>query len=348
MHLFMDGTWLCPTPLDRARLREMEQALSMARAVMYSALGLGAAISAVWLGWWILAPLAAVVATGGLIRPHIATSRRPEHLIAAQVAFAQVMLGLTVALTGGAESPVLLVAFLPLLTLPARFGSRGMHAGAAFTVLVLTAAVLTDVDALAASPPPFVFSLVAVIGLAAFSDLMYRTEMRQRAGAILDPLTGLLNRSSLDRRFEELRQQASLTGAPVSLLVCDVDHFKSVNDAHGHACGDAVLKDVGYQLRRHMRTFELIYRVGGDELVVVLPGRSAAQAVEVAERLRAAIEAARPGGLELTVSVGVASAVGDQVRFKPLFDAADRALYAAKAAGRNRVAADSSSAVARV
>lgn len=164
-----------------------------------------------------------------------------------------------------------------------------------------------------------------------------RSDIRQRADAILDPLTGLLNRKALTDRFAELAEQAALTGEPVALVMCDVDEFKTVNDAHGHERGDAVLKDLAYVIRRSLRSFELVYRLGGDELLIVLPGATAATARDLAEAVRAAIEAARPGGLDVTVSIGVASAHGG-VAFDALFRDADDALYRAKHDGRNRVA----------
>ena len=121
------------------------------------------------------------------------------------------------------------------------------------------------------------------------------------------------------------------------MIVCDLDRFKQVNDAYGHDRGDKVLRDCTYEIRKALRSFELAYRVGGEEFVVLLPGLDVRQGFEVASRLRESIEGARPGGLDLTMSVGVAAAAGTQVSGKPLFRAADEALYRAKAAGRNRV-----------
>jgi diguanylate cyclase (GGDEF)-like protein len=334
-----DGSWLCPTPLDRARLREMEPALAQARAVLYLALGIGAAASGPWLGWWVLLPVALSAAAYRVVQPRIAASPRPEYLIAFQVAFSQTLIAVTIALTGAAGSPVLVLSFLPLVTLPARFGRRGVHAGVAFTVLAIGAAVLTQPQRLSHSPALFILTCATLVGLSAFSDLLQRTEMRQRSAAVLDPLTGLLNRAALSSRFAEVREQARLGNAPVSLMVCDVDRFKSVNDEHGHARGDAVLKDIAYVMRTRTRMFELIYRTGGDELLVLLPGCTGEAATALAERLRADITDARPGGLDVTVSVGVGTASGAAIDFQTLFDEADRALYDAKAGGRNRVGA---------
>jgi two-component system, cell cycle response regulator len=148
-----------------------------------------------------------------------------------------------------------------------------------------------------------------------------------------DPLTGLANRS----RAEQALTAAIAGGASgVSVAILDVDHFKRVNDEHGHARGDAVLKDAAYLLRKSLRSFELIYRLGGEEFLIVLPGVPISEGRSIAERVRTGIEEARPGGLPVTVSLGVAAAVGADVAFEPLFRAADEALYEAKRSGKNR------------
>ena len=98
-----------------------------------------------------------------------------------------------------------------------------------------------------------------------------------------------------------------------------------------------VLRDCAYEMRKALRSFELIYRVGGEEFVILLPGIDLSQGVQVASRLRDAIKRSHPGDLELTMSLGVAAAAGPEVSHEPLLRAADEALYRAKAAGRNRV-----------
>jgi diguanylate cyclase (GGDEF)-like protein len=123
----------------------------------------------------------------------------------------------------------------------------------------------------------------------------------------------------------------------VSVVVADIDHFKRINDGNGHAVGDAVLRDVAYEMRRNLRTFELLYRLGGEEFLLLLPGADGDDAARVAETLRAAIEELRPAGLPVECSFGVATAHDDAIAFGPLLKAADAALYDAKHQGRNRV-----------
>jgi diguanylate cyclase (GGDEF)-like protein len=166
---------------------------------------------------------------------------------------------------------------------------------------------------------------------------LMRTEVRLRGESVLDPLTGLLNRATLEQRFEEVRQQAVLARVPVSVVLFDLDHFKNVNDTYGHETGDAVLRDVAYELRKALRSFELAYRVGGEELLLILPGTDEAEAAALAERVRRRVEGARPGGIPVTISAGVGSGFGSTLSYKRLFELADERLYRAKDGGRNKV-----------
>jgi diguanylate cyclase (GGDEF)-like protein len=338
--MYAGGTWLCPTPLHRERLLEMEDRIKRARAIMYGSLAIAFLIAIPWIGAWTLIPLAASVIGYALLRPRIATSDRPEYVIFATVVNAQVLIGIGIALSGGPHSPTIMMLLLPIVTLPARFSPRGVHAGLAVTVVILLAATVgVDPQGFVDDPTYTVLGLACCAGLAAFAETLMRAEMEQRSDAVLDPLTGLLNRKALGPRFEEIAQQAALTGAPICLIAGDLDHFKRVNDEYGHDRGDAVLKDAAYILRKHLRSFELIYRLGGEEFLIVLPGVGPVEGLAIAERVRAGLEDARPGGLAVTMSLGVAGAMGADVAFEPLFRAADSALYDAKRAGRNRVVA---------
>jgi diguanylate cyclase (GGDEF)-like protein len=162
-------------------------------------------------------------------------------------------------------------------------------------------------------------------------------EVQHRSESVLDPLTGLLNRKALETRFAELEELARLTGGSVCVIETDVDHFKRVNDTLGHEAGDAALRDVAYTMRKSLRSFELMYRLGGEEFLIVLPRVGLREGAWIGERLRKAVERARPGGRQITISLGVAAAHGDDVVYDRLFAAADEALYEAKHEGRNRV-----------
>jgi diguanylate cyclase (GGDEF)-like protein len=163
------------------------------------------------------------------------------------------------------------------------------------------------------------------------------SDVRHRADSTLDQLTGLLNRRGLEPRFAEVAEQAAQTHQPVSVVVADIDHFKRINDTHGHPVGDAVLREIADAMRSSLRTFELLYRVGGEEFLLLLPGADADDAAGIAETLRNAVEELRPAGIPVACSFGSATAAGDEVVFAKLVKAADAALYDAKSFGRNRV-----------
>jgi diguanylate cyclase (GGDEF)-like protein len=331
------GTWLCPTAFDRERLLDMEAKLKRPRAIMYGSLAIVFAIGTHWLGWWILLPLSGSVLGYSLLRPWIGTSDHPEYVIGATVVNAQLLIGVGIALTGGPASPAIPLLLLPIVTLPVRFSARGVVAGVSITVAVLLGStVAVDPRSFADDPTFTLVGLAAIFGLAAFAHTLMRAEIEQRAHATLDPLTGLLNRKALAGRFAEIAEQAMLTGAWVSVIACDLDHFKHVNDAHGHDRGDMVLKDAAYVMRKNLHSFELVYRLGGEEFLVILPGLDLEKGLSVAERLRTSIEKAMPGGLAITASFGVAAARGAEVQFESLFRDADARLYLAKRNGRNQ------------
>jgi diguanylate cyclase (GGDEF)-like protein len=162
-----------------------------------------------------------------------------------------------------------------------------------------------------------------------------------RHEATHDRLTGLFNRGRvLDQLGRELTR-ARREHRPLSVVIADIDHFKPVNDTHGHLAGDDVLRQIGQRLMSICGERDCAGRYGGEEFLLVLPGSDAARAAEVGERLRDAIvrEPLQAGRVQvsLSVSVGVASSERAEEQGHALIHAADEALYRAKAAGRNRV-----------
>jgi len=109
--------------------------------------------------------------------------------------------------------------------------------------------------------------------------------------AMIDPLTGLNNRRYLESHLATLLDQAAHRGRPLSLMILDIDHFKAVNDTHGHNAGDEILKSFSSRIRKAARTADLVCRLGGEEFVVVMPDTSLVVATRIAERIRSAIEA---------------------------------------------------------
>lgn len=163
--------------------------------------------------------------------------------------------------------------------------------------------------------------------------------------ATVDHLTGVLTRSAFTRRANTLLEsrQQHAQALPLTLMMLDIDHFKSINDAHGHAVGDQVLRQFASTLQDQLQNDELIARLGGEEFVVILPGLAPERANFIAERLRRAIQDLRvvqaDQRLQITVSIGVAGCDADMPApsLDELLASADQALYRAKARGRNRV-----------
>ena len=160
--------------------------------------------------------------------------------------------------------------------------------------------------------------------------------------ATTDALTFLANRRHFEEGAQRAVEHAHRSGRPLSLLVADVDRFKSFNDRFGHAVGDVVLRHVADVLRREARAMDLVARIGGEEFVVLMPDTDAAAAAGVAERMRAALAEATAADVpeqagRVTASFGVATLGGASERLHHLLTAADDALYSAKREGRNRV-----------
>jgi diguanylate cyclase (GGDEF)-like protein len=181
----------------------------------------------------------------------------------------------------------------------------------------------------------------AVIFLSPFGFLLMtsqRLQLRLDRLANQDELTGVLNRRAfLARTLEQLAELPR--GQNTTLLALDLDHFKRLNDTHGHAAGDAVLRSFARVVTTQLRPNDLFARVGGEEFWILLPDTDVAGAAQLGERLRAAVEAMRvpygPDSLQITVSIGVSAVSQGDV--SQALNTADGALYAAKAEGRNRV-----------
>ena len=180
--------------------------------------------------------------------------------------------------------------------------------------------------------------LEALAGHAAASLESARLHEQTREASLTDALTGLANRRAFDHDLDVEVRRAQRYERPLSVIYADLDHFKALNDTYGHRSGDIALQQAASTLREGLRESDRIYRVGGEELVVIAPETSAEQAAVTAERLRQAIEEGAPAGSpRITASFGVAELPGNALDGAGLLRAADRALYAAKAAGRNCV-----------
>lgn len=192
---------------------------------------------------------------------------------------------------------------------------------------------------------PMVAAVIPVIGTTTFLLMCsQRLTRRWESAASTDYLTGLANRRTVVSKGDALIANAAASGADAALMVVDIDRFKQVNDRHGHAVGDRAIQHVARQLLQSCAGFGSAGRLGGEEFIGLLANVGPTQALQIAEQLRQAVEesplqiegAAEP--LPLTVSIGVASRQSQDRDFTAWLQRADQALYAAKAAGRNRVA----------
>ncbi|PPK92932.1 diguanylate cyclase (GGDEF)-like protein [Kineococcus xinjiangensis] len=332
--------WLCGNGQDRARYADMYS--RFARVYLFGALvGTAVLLAAVWFGWVLLVlHLLAMVTIAGSasLRPR---ARYPEVVGACGFVLLELNLAASVAVTGGVSSPLLPLVAVPVLGQAVCFRPRailvGAALGAALTVLGCGAAT-------ALPPPPpapdvllLVSSLMVLACVVLLAHLLVSSDLLSRGEAMLDPLTGLHNRRLLESHLEEACRQAWLTGRPVSVVVCDLDHFKGVNDGHGHGRGDAVLRGFAALLREAVGEEGLVHRMGGEEFLVLLPGCGAGRAVRLAELVRARTDEGRVAGLHVTASLGVATAGPGHTDATRLVHEADTALYEAKRSGRNRV-----------
>lgn len=183
----------------------------------------------------------------------------------------------------------------------------------------------------------FVTLVLTMLFTNIFLGIVLRLQERLRKLGITDALTGVYNRRHMDKEVGEAIERHKRYGADSSLLLVDIDFFKSVNDEVGHAAGDRALKEIAALVRQSLRKLDLVFRIGGEEFLVLLPDVKEAGAAEAAEKLRREVASAEfLPGRKITVSIGVGEIAPGEAR-EQWIRRIDRALYAAKGAGRNRV-----------
>jgi diguanylate cyclase (GGDEF)-like protein len=330
--------WLRGDASDRARFADMVRQFQHAEA--YTA-GLVVALVCLLSAWWYGAPQLFLVVVGGLTlllsRLGHGRTRRPELLAVSAFTALELNLAVGVLLSGGGTSALLPLMAVPVFSQAVCLRRPVFLAGAVASAVLAVLAVLLAplLPAVTAAPPPVhLFSYVALLAaLAMAGNSVLSSELTARDEAVMDPMTGLYNRLTLSDRFTE----AQGTGGWVGLVMCDIDHFKAINDSYGHDRGDQVLSEIADRLRANLRSSDVAYRVGGEEFVVLLPGRDSAAAERVAERIRRSVESAPLAGLPVTLSAGVVCTQAESHTLAEVLREADAALYAAKKAGRNRV-----------
>lgn len=331
-------TWLSPTLADRERAVDMEPRLKPMRAVTMLTLAVTLVICGPWVGWWTLLPLALAAAAFAVTDRGLPRADHPEYNLALAWLVSELAIAGSVAFTSGSGTPSAAWLALPVVTLPARFSVRGVRAGVGLAGLLLVLSTFgVHPHYVLHHPQVTLFPLALIIGVAALSMALMQSDLAHRSASVIDPLTSMLNRAALRARVQELTYQSAVVHQSIGIVVGDIDEFKAINDTHGHATGDAVLRDVAYRMRKSLRAFDLAYRLGGEEFLVLLPGATPERAAEVAEELRQAIARDMINGVRVTMSFGVASSPPAGFDFERTFAEADAALYQAKRSGRNRV-----------
>lgn len=277
-------------------------------------------------------------------RRYFVTDRQRAHLFIAWNVLSYVLIAIAVALDGGIGSPIAMAWVLPVIYLLMGFSRRAIvFCGSTGIALYFLVAQLT--------PGPLNFAAlvlqVVVLVDAVFMVLLGAMAREQREGvlaavrtqlsilATTDSLTGCLNQPEFTRVTTAEVERAVRCRYPVAMLAIDVDHFKVINDTHGHLTGDDVLGRLGSILRAGVRRTDSVGRIGGDELAVLCPETDLPEATELAERLRSAARGLSVG-TPVTLSIGISLLGRGETDPQPLRERADLALYDAKRKGRDR------------
>jgi diguanylate cyclase (GGDEF)-like protein len=295
--------------------------------------------------WAIIMAWAACALTGVILAPVIAARPwRSTYSVTWTVASTYAV-GLVALLDTGVNSPVLLLLFLPIVYAALMFTPRSALVCGLSALVVVT--VVASVDHHLVAVEGWTFTLFgALAGAAALSvaaainrshieahEKRLMAELAELAGT--DELTACSVRRVLRQRTEEEVERSLRTGSPLSLMMIDVDQFKSVNDNFGHVVGDQVLTSIGAILLDNVRPFDVACRLGGDEFALLLPETDTSAAVHVAERISR--DLASTGDIRVTLSIGVSSLDRSMPTIERLFDEADMALYQVKRAGRDAI-----------
>ena len=282
---------------------------------------------------WLQHKLAAIpFVLAGLISLPVPTiakrTRRPEAVLFTWGLVSAVLIASGLVLARDQPAELVLLAW-PVLGFSGRFPVRVLMIGAAASMLMMIGATLLFWwSAVVHDPMQLTVPPAALLTLVFISVAVVRSDVEHRKASTRDSLTALLNRGSLSERIAR-------GPAAASAIMCDVDHFKDVNDRHGHTVGDDVLRGLADRIRSQVRADDAVFRVGGDEFLVLLADDRPAP--EIAERIRDAVSARPIANLPITISCGIAHTETHQASGWSLIQRADAQLYHAKHAGRDRV-----------
>lgn len=308
---------------------------------------LAAIVRGPWFGWWHPVP---IIVGGIVLRPLVRRwdrTRNPALLAIVVALLSNVITPISQAL---ADRPAFFA--LPMIALTGLSAAAvldvrgGLIVWSGASLCLLASVLLVD-------PAAIVDPGVALVPwlLICFTHLLGRRTgqamLATRREVLVDPLTGTLNRVALDARIPSFEFASGGPAGRSALMVCDLDSFKAINDTYGHAFGDQALRAVAGAIGSELRAGDGLYRIGGDEFVVLLDDMDAAGAAVLAERIRRVVASTPLGAVPVTVSIGVAAHTGpSRGDYGDMFARADRALYAAKRAGRDRIVLDDAEAAA--
>lgn len=247
---------------------------------------------------------------------------------------------------GGINSPISYFFILPMLYLASGFPFRPTLGNSLFGLVCYAAMVYTtpmpwpkfeilfQTTALIAG---LIIAVLNAINRDRLDTALQESQKRLEWAATTDSLTGLLNHQTINAELERENTRASLYGETFSLLAFDIDHFKTINDTYGHPIGDQILQRVAAVLSQCNRQMDRVGRVGGDELLMLVPCTNASQALAIAERINRVVQADNLP-VAITLSIGIADSRDGSVDLTTLYQRADQALYQAKYKGRNQIA----------
>ncbi|MEA2134735.1 MAG: two-component system, cell cycle response regulator [Solirubrobacteraceae bacterium] len=333
-------SWICRNEFERARFMDLHGRLLRANNAILLILIAAIVVALPFVSDRVgVIPAAVGFALFGGIQRAATRLARPELWVFGALLGAETLIAVAVRLHGGGITPAMALLCWPAAGLAGRFPNRASRPGTGYALVLACVVVLSsDAGVLTSDPLALSLLLVAIASVHTVATVLRDSDVENRGAAILDPLTGMLNRTALINRTAEIEFQSRVAREPVAVVLLDLDRFKQINDTRGHATGDTVLQEVAYRLRKVLRAYDLVYRLGGEEFVVLLLGGTAAATAATAEQLRAAVADGPIVGIDLTVSVGVAaSADGTAFVWDDVFLRADAALYRAKANGRDCV-----------
>lgn len=331
------GNWLVRGEFERDHMRALAQALSDTHHAAFGFIFLALIASIPWIGWTLFLPAAVAVAVYHAAERRVAQAKHPEYILGGSWLLVQLTIFWGSFIIGSFESCLLILLVPMMIGSNAVFPSRGTTVNVGVTVILIALAGLLNDAQIVHQPGILIAPLAVAIGIGLIGSISGRSAIEHRAKGAVDPLTGLLNRAALTARLAELDHESSVDTTSMAVITLDIDGFKTLNDTRGHAVGDALLRVVGTAMRENLRAFEWAFRVGGDEFVIVVPGR-ARGAAELAERLRSIVEALRVDDVSVTGSFGVAASPdGQAFDYSAVLRRADAAMYQAKREGRNRV-----------